>query len=593
MRLGFRSKLLASYLVLVVVVVAVAVVDLNRSLGADLLRQLDDRLEQQAIGAAQWVSSGRRHTDRLAGRLAAIVGTQVTIVDQSGAVIGDAAPDGSTPDETGNQGEQPEVAAARAGKTGRATRRSPGSGEEMTYVAVPAGDDLVVRLGQPLSGIQATVRSMRQRLFFAAALAAAAALALALVASRVAAAPLRAMTRSAERIAEGDYQIAVASDSPDELGALSRALASLAGQLEGRIGDLTAERDRLSAILAGMAEGVLVTRGDGQVIVANPAAAAILRQDGALVGRTIAEAVPEPWVRDVLDGAARGGETREAEGPAGGDRHLAVYVRPLAQGAGGGTVAVLRDMPQLRRFETMRRDFVANVSHELRTPVTAIQGYAETVLRGTADAATTRRFLETIHRHAQRVGRLLEDLLRLSSLEAMDAQEAVREPVPLRAVADQVAQTALLRRRTPDADIRVEIPTDAVALGDPASVEQVLENLVDNALKYGRAGGTVRIGGQRRADRLEISVADDGPGLEPRHLSRIFERFYRADPGRSREMGGTGLGLAIVKHLVEAMGGRVAVESELGHGCRFVVELPAAPAARATSSSPPVAAAGR
>jgi two-component system phosphate regulon sensor histidine kinase PhoR len=235
-------------------------------------------------------------------------------------------------------------------------------------------------------------------------------------------------------------------------------------------------------------------------------------------------------------------------------------------------------MTQLRRFETMRRDFVANVSHELRTPVTAIQGYAETVLRGTADEKTTRQFVEVIHRNAQRVTRLLEDLLRLSALEAAEPDEIDREPVPLSPIVALVVETMRQRPAAAAATISVEVAADAVALGDPANVEQVIENLVDNALKYGKPGGTVSIRGARRGSRVELSVADDGAGIEARHLPRLFERFYRVDPGRARERGGTGLGLAIVKHLVESMGGSVRVESEVGRGSRFVVDLPAAEA---------------
>jgi two-component system phosphate regulon sensor histidine kinase PhoR len=242
--------------------------------------------------------------------------------------------------------------------------------------------------------------------------------------------------------------------------------------------------------------------------------------------------------------------------------------------------AVVRDMTEIRRFEAMRRDFVANVSHELRTPITAIQGYAETLLgegrgAGAPGAAMDRQFLEIIHRHARRLGRLVEDLLRLSALEAR-REPAPREPVPLGPLVEHVVATVRARPEAAELAIAVEVAPDAVALGDPAGLEEAIENLVDNAVKYGRPGGAVRIQGERAEGRALLRVIDDGPGIAPEHLPRIFERFYRVDPGRSRERGGTGLGLSIVKHLVEAMGGAVRVESDVGKGVRFTLDLPAA-----------------
>jgi two-component system phosphate regulon sensor histidine kinase PhoR len=230
---------------------------------------------------------------------------------------------------------------------------------------------------------------------------------------------------------------------------------------------------------------------------------------------------------------------------------------------------------QLRQHETIRRDFIANVSHELRTPVTAIQGYAETLLAGSTDAATSRGFAEIIHRNAERIGRLVEDLLHLSALEARRGDLAPRERVELRPIAEHVVLTLNKQLSDRRATIELDIATDAAAIGDPAAVEQVTLNLVDNALKYGRRGGVVRLACHRAAGRIELSVSDDGPGIEAAHLPRLFERFYRVDAGRTRALGGTGLGLAIVKHLVESMGGTIAVESEVGRGTRFCVVLPA------------------
>jgi two-component system phosphate regulon sensor histidine kinase PhoR len=581
MALTFRAKLLASHLGLVTAILLLVVLELNRTLGADLERQLDDRLEQQAHGAAQWITEGRRHPERLAGRLALVVNAEVSIYDKDGNVLGDS----SMPETAGgvSGADDPEFLAARRGEVGRATRATEQG--PMRFVAVPASDGMVIRLGAPLSNIAATVGAMRRRLTFAFALAIAAALALGWLASRLAARPLRAMTESATRIAQGDYAI-VPSSSPDDFGVLSRTLAALAAQLEAKLGELTEERDRLSAILAGMVEGVLVVDARRTVVLANPAAETILASSPT--GKALTDAVHDAKLRALLEEVARTGNATEKELES-GPRALSIYVRPLAA-TGGGLVAVLRDMTRLNRLLVIRRDFVANVSHELRTPVTAIQGYAETLLRDGAppsereggrrakpvDEATRREFVEIIHRHARRLGALVEGLLTLSELEARPPEQAVRERVDVAAIAEHVRATLRERaaQRTATIDLELDLWADAVR-GDPVGVEQIIENLVDNAIKYGKdAGGTVRVRSRAQGDRLVLEVTDDGPGIGAEHLPRLFERFYRVDAGRSRERGGTGLGLAIVKHLVESMGGAIDVRSALGTGTTFRVELP-------------------
>jgi two-component system phosphate regulon sensor histidine kinase PhoR len=513
------------------------------------------------------VGEGRRHPDKLAGRLGLVVHAEVTLFDRDGNVVGDSSLADVT--EAPSAVENPEFLAARRGEIGRATRTVEGG--EMRFVAVPAADGMVVRLGAPLSDIDATVGAMRRRLTFAIGIAIGAALALGWLASRLAARPLRAMTESATRIAQGDYAI-VPSTSPDDFGILSRTLASLGAQLEAKLGELTEERDRLSAILAGMAEGVLVVDATREVVLANPAAEMILGP--ALVGKRVADAVTSPALRAVIEEAAVTGQPHETEVEA-GSRAIALYVRPLAA-RGGGLVTVLRDMTRLRKLLVVRRDFVANVSHELRTPVTAIQGYAETLLRGAVDEPTRKQFLEIIHRHARRLGALVEGLLTLSELEARPPEQAVRERVEVPAIAEHVRATLRERAAQRETGVDLDVAADVIARGDPVAVEQVIENLVDNAIKYGKdGGGRVRIVGRRLGDRVHLDVLDDGPGIDAEHLPRLFERFYRVDAGRSRERGGTGLGLAIVKHLVESMGGTVAVDSEAGRGTTFRVEWPA------------------
>jgi two-component system phosphate regulon sensor histidine kinase PhoR len=233
------------------------------------------------------------------------------------------------------------------------------------------------------------------------------------------------------------------------------------------------------------------------------------------------------------------------------------------------------DRTRIERLEATRRDFVANVSHELRTPTTALQGYAETLLRGGVDRETTARFLETLHRQAQRIGVLVTDLLVLSEAEAHVPGARAASPVSVAEVVKEAVLT--VREGIPGAcPVTIDVPDSLLVSGDAGAVQQIVENLVSNAVRYGGKGGSVRTSAQSLGERVRIVVEDTGPGISPQHLPRIFERFYRVDPARSRAEGGTGLGLAIVKHLTESMDGSVSVESELGRGTRFVVDLPAA-----------------
>jgi len=235
---------------------------------------------------------------------------------------------------------------------------------------------------------------------------------------------------------------------------------------------------------------------------------------------------------------------------------------------------VLYDVTRLRRLETVRRDFVANLTHELRTPVTAIRGYAETLESTSVDAVTRAEFLQTIHRNAMRIGRLVDDLLVLQELDARPNARLAAEPIDLGVVVQNAIRTAQPHAERAQVALKSEVDGALRVLGDPDRLEQVVQNLVDNGIKYG--GSEVRIRAEKNGGGVSLVVEDDGPGIPDDHLARLFERFYRVDAGRSREQGGSGLGLAIVKHLTEAMGGSVAVDSRVGGGSRFTVRLPAA-----------------
>jgi two-component system phosphate regulon sensor histidine kinase PhoR len=324
-----------------------------------------------------------------------------------------------------------------------------------------------------------------------------------------------------------------------------------------------------------MREGILLLDREGQVALANAALREMLLMPADVVGKSPIEIVRHAELKHILDEAPAAAEPRSAEIELGGlePRRLLVYASALA-GEPGGVLAVFVDVTELRRLENVRRDFVANVSHELRTPVASVKSAAETLRRAVeTQPESAGEFIEIIERNAERLQRLVEDLLDLSRIESREYRLEL-EPIELHPVARYVTSLFQDRARAKQMRLSCELPdTLRPVRADRRALEQVLSNLVDNAMKYGSSGGAVLLKAYSEGSGLRVSVRDTGPGIEAKHLPRIFERFYRVDAGRSRDLGGTGLGLAIVKHLVEAMGGRMSVESTPGEGSCFSFTL--------------------
>jgi len=343
---------------------------------------------------------------------------------------------------------------------------------------------------------------------------------------------------------------------------------------EERDGALQEVRTLVSAIEA-IDQGMWITDAEGVVLRHNEALRNILGTDQELVGQRPLFLVRRTELHDAVLRACREGVASKVEVSMDAPRSktLEVYVAPLG-GASGGSAAVFRDVTERKRLERVRQDFVANVSHELRTPIAAIVGYAETLRSGAlSDSRHAPQMVEIIHRQSERLGELVSDLLELSRLDAGERPLSAAS-VSLEMVARQASEAMEPRAAGKRLSIQLRIPPDLTARADPKALEQVLLNLLDNAIKYTPEGGTVELTGERVGDRAHLSVRDTGLGIEARHLPRLFERFYRVDRGRSREQGGTGLGLSIVRHLVHGMEGEVRVASQLGVGSTFTVVLP-------------------
>ncbi len=364
----------------------------------------------------------------------------------------------------------------------------------------------------------------------------------------------------------------------DDLGALEHSLSAVANQFRTQVENLRLEAARREAILAGMAEGVLAVDTDLRVIFCNQTLLrAIGFRQGQFEGLTLLELVREPSLISLVRSVVATGEraTLRFKFSADTPRTFEVQATPFAMTAGRGAISIFHDITDLERLEQVRKDFVANVSHEMRTPLAGIIGYADTLLDGALDDSANRtRFVEIIRANAVRLGSIAADLLTLSELES-GLEPAESETISLLGVLDGVLLTVEGEARERDVRLIREESSDVQVSGSRLRLEQALLNLLANAIKFNRPGGEVRVRVERESDgRTAITIADTGTGIPSEDLPRIFERFYRVDKARSRQVGGTGLGLSIVKHVIERMNGSITVESQLGKGTTFRILLP-------------------
>jgi two-component system phosphate regulon sensor histidine kinase PhoR len=544
-------------------------------------------------------------------------GARATIVDASGNVLADSE---SNPVSGESQAAREEFATALAGKPGRSERPSSSLGIPFLYVAVPITGG-AVRLGYPLSDVEAVQTEVHRRLAWGSALALTIALLVAGVASTSTARRLEHIVEVAAHIAEGDLKARVQDGGLDEIGRLGGALDKTARQVERSFAAVRSSQRQLETLLNSMQDAVIAVSADGLVQWANQPMDRLVSQHVRL-NAPVVETIRDPDFLATVNAATADKEVKTARATSiVPGRAFDVTAAPLP---GGGAVAVLRDLTETERVEKTRRDFIANVSHELRTPLTSIQGYSETLLDTTPEnGAPTREFLDIIRKNAARMSRLTEDLLTLARVESgetrfdaepvppmellHDAEESFREIAKGYGVELQIQETPAGNGSSESISAKTNLPKPGseksgsaksgsskfgsakpdstesrsteplpCVLADREAIHQVFSNLIDNAMKYGRTGGKVVLGARPGPRGVEFYVQDFGAGIPSEHLPRLFERFYRVDKARSRESGGTGLGLAIAKHIMLAHGGSIRAESELNHGSRFLFTLPTA-----------------
>lgn len=602
MTLPLRWKVTLGALLAVACSLVIAGIVTVQSLERQLLVQLRNDLEaktqlaeyglhplfqssEQSPPLSRLRSTVRNIGDRAAAR--------ITVIAEDGTVIADSAVLDEDLPGLENHRTRPEVQQALATGHGQDVRISHTTGERTMYRALvmtrpePAGP-MIIRVGFPMALLERDIDQVKHNILIALSIAFLTALSLTMWLARSVTQPLSDIIQAAQRLASGTQTVPIKTSAQDEVGLLASTLNQLADQLHAKIGELSEDRAQLLAVLTSMVEGVMVLDRRGYVLQINPALErmfGISRTEAR--GRPFSELFRHRQLNELVEAMLRSRKNQEVE-----------IVLPLtsrclhieASAAGGERdneaciVLVCHDITELRHLETIRKDFVANVSHELRTPLTSIKGYVEALLDGAKDDPNmATHFLHIILTQSDRLNLIIEDLLELSRIESGRISFRI-DAVDVHAVIDRALST--IKPLAEKKEHRLVISVNAVlppAAGDEDRLVQVLTNLLDNAVKYTPAGGTITIAARKASapgtsepvgNTIDLSVSDTGIGIPEPDRPRVFERFYRVDKARSRELGGTGLGLAIVKHIVEGHGGQVWVEANEPKGSRFVVRLP-------------------
>src|SRR5579872_994672 len=572
-------KLLTVFVIMIAATAAILDVMIGSAWEASLRSEIERNLTQKTLLFAHRVEIDHAHSlAEIAAQEGQAAAARATIIDASGKVLADSE---SNPATMENHAGRVEFAAALSGKTGENERRSATLGVPFLYVAAPISGG-AVRLAYPLSDVEAVQAQVHRRLLWGSLVAFLVALLIAGTASVWTSRRLERIVDVAARIERGDLRARVDDSPMDEIGRVAIAIDRSAEQVERSFAAVRSSQRQLETLLNSMQDAVIAVSSEGLVRWANQPMDRLVPQRTRL-NAPVVETIRDPDFLATVKAAtaAKQVKTGRATSIVPG-RAFDVTAAPLPD---GGVVAVLRDLTETERVEKTRRDFIANVSHELRTPLTSIQGYTETLLDTVPsdNSGSTRDFLEIIRKNAVRMSRLTEDLLTLARVESGETRFET-EPVPPAELLHDAEESFREIARTQGVELNIvekngasgSVETLPPVLADREAIHQVFSNLIDNAMKYGRAGGRIELGARAAERGIEFYVRDFGAGISSEHLPRLFERFYRVDKARSRESGGTGLGLAIAKHIMRAHGGSIRADSELGHGSTFAFTLPAA-----------------
>jgi two-component system phosphate regulon sensor histidine kinase PhoR len=582
---SIRWRIAVPYILLILVLALGVGVYLSRFLSQAYEAYLEEQLTDQALlaadAAAPLIAGGAKpeELDALAKRWSELVGARVTIIAPDGLVLGESHFDRAQMD---NHASRPEVSRARSLGRGAAIRYSDTVDYEMMYVAVamdsPQGERLgYLRLALSLEQVQQTIQTVQRALLGSALIGALLAILLAIWIVNRTTGPLHDLILAAGQMARGDFRARLIPATKDEIGDLTRTFNEMATQLQADIAALQAERGRIAAVLEMMSDGVIIVDPQNRIQLINPAAKSMFNiLQPQVEGRSLLEVVRHHQVDELLSHCRQLNEaqTTTIEIPARG-LYLQATATPLGSALPENTLLLFQNLTRLRRLETMRQDFVSNISHELRTPLASLKALTETLQESALDdPPAAQRFLSRIETEVDALGQMVEELLELTRIESGRVPLKLAPTPPEQLIGRAVERLSVQAER---AGLTVEVdcpPETPPVLADASRLQQVIVNLLHNAIKFTPQGGHIRLSARAQDDRVVFAVQDTGVGIAAYDLPRIFERFYKTD--RARSGGGTGLGLAIARHIVEAHGGTIWAESVEGQGSTFYFSIPTA-----------------
>lgn len=523
-------------------------------------------------------------SDDLADRIGRSLGVRATIINPEGIVIGDSEVEKGRLSKLENHITRPEVQEAIHKGFGRSRRFSTSIRKNMLYMAVPLGKERpagILRLAIPLSDIELIGSKMFKTISITIIFALLATLIATFFASIMISRPLYEMSDIAKRLADGDFSRKAITHSNDEMGDLANALNDMADEVNAKVKSISSEKAKLEAILSSMFEGIMLTNERGEILLMNPSLRKLFLIASSAEGRSPLEVIRNNVIQEIVDRVLNENRkviTQEVEVSIPEHKTIMINGVPIIKDdIIEGAVFVFHDITELKRLEEVRKDFVANVSHELRTPISNIKGYAETLLDGKVDDKDTiKEFLGIIYQDSNRLANLIDDLLDLSKIES-GKMKMKFEPLEILPIVNRCVKVLEKSAKDKSLSIKLDVPDHLPnVVGDHKRLLQVFLNLLDNAIKYTPEGGSITVIAAGKENVIQVDISDTGIGISEIDLPRIFERFYRVDKARSRELGGTGLGLSIVKHIIQAHNGQVWAQSTPGRGSTFSFTIPIA-----------------
>lgn len=578
-------KLFLTYVLVVFICLGVVGIFTSISLKKFYQHRIANELETSAVLVKDILKESikTQNIQSLVLELSRQIEARITLVDAKGNVLSDSD---ENPAKMENHKNRPEIKIALTGKTGQSIRFSHTIKINMMYVAIPVKekDEVsgVVRLALPLTEIKEKLSSIYKIIIYSLLIGGLISLALGAWVGRSFSAPLAEMKSLAQKIVHGDFTHRITIKSKDEIGQLAESLTEMSEQLEKKIETVTEDKNKMEAILSSMQEGVIVLDKSENILLFNSSLFKMIEpRSENCIGKPYWEVISNNDINSILK------QTLQKKDSLSGlvlllypeARVIQIRTAPIHDDHGGllGIVGVFHDITNLKKLEKARSEFISNVSHELKTPITSILGFVETLKNGAVDDLEKRdEFLSIILSQSQRLVNLLNDILSLSRIEFREIQMNL-QPVSIKEILESIQASYRNKIESKKQSLQLHVSSRLPSvLSDPEMVAQAFSNLIDNAIKFTPERGQIVVRAQETDGFIQVDVSDTGIGMAEEHLSRIFERFYRVDSARSREMGGTGLGLAIVKHIIQALKGRIAVKSQIGKGSTFSVFLPKA-----------------